>query len=166
MKPFNLEAALAGEPVVTRDGRRVTQLTMFDGLSDRCLAGVIDGILLQWDKNGRRYKVDSREAENLFMATTGSDPSDYELDLLRRAIRLQYKKNSDEAEIAEIWKEINAYAEMKVKAPAVLWRFENDLIGAISDAIKRGEIKLDDRFSNEALGQAVENEVALRQSGL
>lgn len=27
MKPFNLEKALAGEPVVTRDGRKVEQLT-------------------------------------------------------------------------------------------------------------------------------------------
>lgn len=29
MKPFNLQEALAGKPVVTRDGRKVTKLTHF-----------------------------------------------------------------------------------------------------------------------------------------
>jgi len=33
MKPFNLEAALRGEKVVTRDGREVTQVVKFDGVA-------------------------------------------------------------------------------------------------------------------------------------
>ncbi len=34
MKPFNLKEALAGKPVVTRDGREVTQLAFFPGVSE------------------------------------------------------------------------------------------------------------------------------------
>ena len=30
MKPFDLEKALNGAPVITRDGREVTQLHLFD----------------------------------------------------------------------------------------------------------------------------------------
>jgi len=30
MKEFNLEKALAGEPLVTRDGREATHFTVFD----------------------------------------------------------------------------------------------------------------------------------------
>ena len=44
MKPFDLEKALAGAPVVTRDGREVTQLHLFD-LKEHGypLHGVING---------------------------------------------------------------------------------------------------------------------------
>jgi hypothetical protein len=43
MKPFDLEAALAGAPVQTRDGRPVTQLVKFDfSFGPVRLAGVID----------------------------------------------------------------------------------------------------------------------------
>ena len=43
MKPFNLEAALAGHPVQTRDGRPVAQLVKFDfSFGPVRLAGVID----------------------------------------------------------------------------------------------------------------------------
>lgn len=42
MKPFNLERALKGAPVITRDGREVTQLHLFDAEgADYPLYGVI-----------------------------------------------------------------------------------------------------------------------------
>ena len=52
MKPFNLEAALAGHPVQTRDGRTVTQLVKFDAVSPRPLIGVVDGTIYAWPANG------------------------------------------------------------------------------------------------------------------
>jgi hypothetical protein len=52
MKPFDLEAALDGAPVQTRDGRPVTQLTHFTVASDYSLAGVIEGYLYQWKLDG------------------------------------------------------------------------------------------------------------------
>lgn len=41
MKPFNLERALAGDAVITRDGREVTQLVKFDVESKYKLFGVV-----------------------------------------------------------------------------------------------------------------------------
>ena len=46
MKPFNLSEALSGAPVVTRDGREVTQLVRFEELGpdyNNSLYGVING---------------------------------------------------------------------------------------------------------------------------
>lgn len=43
MKPFNLKAALAGKPVVTRDGRAVTQLHLFEHIrSDYPVRAVVE----------------------------------------------------------------------------------------------------------------------------
>lgn len=55
MKKFNLEAALAGEKVITRDGREVTQLVNFVVMTDRSLCGVIDKELCTWLVDGARY---------------------------------------------------------------------------------------------------------------
>ena len=68
MKAFDLEKALAGEPVVTRDGRAVTQLHCFDVANDYLypLYGVINGAIVQFRIHGK-----SEVAENpydLFMA--------------------------------------------------------------------------------------------------
>ena len=35
MKPFNLNDALAGHPVVTRDNRSATQLAFFEGINNK-----------------------------------------------------------------------------------------------------------------------------------
>lgn len=45
MKPFDLERALAGDPVITRDGRKVLDFYLFKGLGKdfRPLAYVIEG---------------------------------------------------------------------------------------------------------------------------
>lgn len=64
MKPFNLDAALRGEPVVTRDGEPVTDLHLFSiPESQRPLAGVCGGGLGRWSSSG-----ESGAYENLFMA--------------------------------------------------------------------------------------------------
>lgn len=66
MKPFNLERALAGDKVVTRDGREVTQLTKFD-CEDDCLAGVLENNAKTWRANGRYTKYEET-CLDLFMA--------------------------------------------------------------------------------------------------
>jgi len=70
MKPFDLEAALAGAKVVTRDGRPVTQLVAFDlGVTSyRTLYGAVGRFVCDWLITGKR--VESREDDfDLFMAT-------------------------------------------------------------------------------------------------
>lgn len=65
MKPFNLGQALDGLPVVTRDGRPVTQIKHFAGVSDS-VYGVLDGKVCSWDDSGRVIK--SATGADLFMA--------------------------------------------------------------------------------------------------
>ena len=69
MKPFNLERALAGDPVVTRDGRPVTQLASFKAKGQNTLYGVIDGYVGSWTPEGR-WSVDVELPNDLFMAPT------------------------------------------------------------------------------------------------
>ena len=65
MKPFNLEAALRGEKVVTRDGREVTQLKLFECDSDYPLAGVVIG--------SNCVRVWTKEGNNLPRTTSSTD---------------------------------------------------------------------------------------------
>lgn len=68
MKPFNLQAALAGAPVQTRDGRPVTQLHLFEADTPYPLYGVVGASLLQaWGKSGRWCRADTSFSD-LFMA--------------------------------------------------------------------------------------------------
>ena len=57
MKPWNLERALAGDPVITREGDPVTQLHQFnvdEPENERSLYGVCNGTVMCWFLNGRR----------------------------------------------------------------------------------------------------------------
>lgn len=53
LKPFNLEEALNGAKVVTRDGREVKQLQKFITFDKMKLYGVIDEQVYRWDENGK-----------------------------------------------------------------------------------------------------------------
>jgi hypothetical protein len=68
MKPFDLEAALAGAPVQTRDGRPVTQLTNFSVTSDYSLIGVIEGEFYKWMRDGGHLSPYIESERDLFMA--------------------------------------------------------------------------------------------------
>jgi hypothetical protein len=67
LKPFNLELALSGASVVTRDGSPVTQLHVFSLPNDTRVAGVINTQVVLWPVTGR---VNSNGNTNydLFMA--------------------------------------------------------------------------------------------------
>ena len=53
MKPFNLEEALNGAKVVTRDGRIVTQLIKFNADEKETLYGVVSNEIASWKDDGR-----------------------------------------------------------------------------------------------------------------
>ena len=57
MKEFNLQKALAGEPVVTRDGKKVTQITKFDNvtITKYSICGVVEGSLENWSIEGKYH---------------------------------------------------------------------------------------------------------------
>jgi hypothetical protein len=57
MRPFEIELWKAGEPVITRDGREVEQLTYFDNKQGtHKFVGIVNGQLNSWKDNG--YFVD------------------------------------------------------------------------------------------------------------
>lgn len=66
MKPFNLEAALAGEPVVTRSGCKVKQITLFEVDNQYNLVGVVGEDIFQFTKEGV-FSVGNSHSLDLFM---------------------------------------------------------------------------------------------------
>ena len=67
LEKFNLEKALNGTKVVTRDGREVTQLTKFEGIAaGYSLVGVLKKGLNAWTIEGR-YSQDSTSNMDLFL---------------------------------------------------------------------------------------------------
>lgn len=68
MKPFNLNDALAGHPVITRSGVPVKQLKFFDGVSDEfCLYGVIENRVQNFTKTGKYMNCNENHLNDLFM---------------------------------------------------------------------------------------------------
>ena len=69
MKPFNLERALAGDPVITRNGKEVTVLYLFKQEHVKHpVLGVIDEYAIHWSKEGYRSSSCSPNEWDLFMA--------------------------------------------------------------------------------------------------
>ncbi len=67
LKPFNLERALAGDPVVTRDGRPVTQIAKFDIKHPYPVVITIGGDISHYTIDGRFFEG-SESCGDLFMA--------------------------------------------------------------------------------------------------
>lgn len=71
MKPFNLKEALAGKPVVTRNGRPVTQLTHMHVVTDSySLVGVMRYKIETWTTDGKFLRTPREHVLDLFMAST------------------------------------------------------------------------------------------------
>ncbi len=70
MKPFDLEKALAGEPVVTRDGRPVTQLIKFEAIVEDgyVIYGVVNNKIFNFLDSGKYDKTFESHCFDLFMA--------------------------------------------------------------------------------------------------
>lgn len=70
LKPFDLEAALRGEPVVTRDGREVTQVTKFVARGEIYpIYAVVDGDVYSYTILGEYDEERPSSRNDLFMAT-------------------------------------------------------------------------------------------------
>jgi hypothetical protein len=67
MEKFDLERALAGEPVCTRNGKDVTHLTFFDVDSRHQVVGVVEKSLIRWTKKGYCFDVSHISEHDLFM---------------------------------------------------------------------------------------------------
>ena len=68
MKPFNLQEALAGKPVVTRSGAPVIQITKFKARNEMDIAGVVDGNIKTFRSNGT-FSYYGESGLDLFMAS-------------------------------------------------------------------------------------------------
>ena len=71
MKPFNLELAMKGEPVVTREGKKILEIHCFEKvLGQYRLVGVNEnGDLLSWTITGSYNNTEKGHKNDLFMAT-------------------------------------------------------------------------------------------------
>jgi len=67
-KPFNLEEALNGAKVVTRDGYEVTQLHKYNIIKKpHCLCGVLCDEIFSWTINGEYWDSDNKHSRDLFL---------------------------------------------------------------------------------------------------
>lgn len=66
-KPFNLEEALNGAKVVTRDGDEVTQLHKFNVKKFHCLCGVLDEDILSWTIDGEFWDKEHNHNRDLLL---------------------------------------------------------------------------------------------------
>lgn len=70
MRPFNLEAAINGAKVVTRQGNEVEQIMFFDVKHGRkCVVGVLDGEIHDWHEDGHFFTDHEESVLDLFMAS-------------------------------------------------------------------------------------------------
>lgn len=70
MKEFDLEQALAGAPVITRDGTPVTELHLFQTCNDHYpLTCVVKGQRLSFTREGKIRIIGEQSEHDLFMAT-------------------------------------------------------------------------------------------------
>jgi len=70
LKPFNLQDALEGKEVITRDNKKVTQLHLFDSNMEQPLVGLIeDNFEVQyWSQDGKYFQDKTEAYSDLFMA--------------------------------------------------------------------------------------------------
>lgn len=72
MKPFDLERALAGDPIVTRDGKEALDFAYFPNIKNEAeekIRVVIDGGIFSYFTNGKYYSY-KESSSDLFMAGT------------------------------------------------------------------------------------------------
>ena len=70
MKPFNLEKALAGEPVVNGRGVKVTEIVYFNTVDQRLsppVIAILDGVSRGFTIDGIHYEGHPNESIDLFM---------------------------------------------------------------------------------------------------
>jgi hypothetical protein len=68
MKPFDIESALKGAPVMTRNGRPATNLVKFECESDYVIYGIVENKVQSWTLDGRFNVSELSMCFDLFMA--------------------------------------------------------------------------------------------------
>jgi hypothetical protein len=92
MKPFDLNKALEGYPVVTRDGREVDNIRKIDGVTKGPnLIGVLDGRLNPWSEDGTNISSDRdlfmKPTKTKYTVITGNPPYEWVNELAITAIK-------------------------------------------------------------------------------
>lgn len=105
MKPFNLEKALAGEPVITRNGRRVLRIAHFPecGEHDRVVAAIEgEGDVYTFYENGNfvneENEIDLFMAPNIvkyYFASRPFKPNEYVQLGMKRLTTCMFEKKDD-----------------------------------------------------------------------
>ena len=67
MKKFDLQKALSGERVITRNGKEVTGLHLFGVDNELPLFGIVEKELHRWSKTGRLFTGSKDSYLDLFM---------------------------------------------------------------------------------------------------
>jgi len=67
LKPFDLQRALAGDPVVTRAGSIVKELHYFETIPYQKLCCVVNGCILTFTDDGHYYRDGKDDDHDLFM---------------------------------------------------------------------------------------------------
>jgi len=69
MKPFNLKKALAGEPVVTRNGLRVSEIHLFETYrNNHPVVAVVENELTRFNLDGKYWlSTMDKDIHDLFM---------------------------------------------------------------------------------------------------
>lgn len=69
MKPFNLQEALAGKPVVTRMGDKVTGFHVFPAATYQRVFAVLRGDIISLNERGQYWNNGTEADNDLFMAS-------------------------------------------------------------------------------------------------
>lgn len=110
--PFNLQDALAGDPVITRDGRKVLQIAQFPEAKTFKLVAFIEGntAVTLYMADGRYNVVDINSPLDLFMAPKTFRIGDIDVPLPETVIPFYGQKcyivslNSEECCSLNVWR--------------------------------------------------------------
>lgn len=99
MKPFDLQKAIAGDPVVTRDGRNVIDIHHFKhDTSNLCLCAHIEGEPSpDWFHANGRDNLSDEDPSDLFMAPKKTT---LYVNIWRNSSEAVFHEESDQAEAA------------------------------------------------------------------
>jgi len=92
MRPFNLEEAIQGKPLVTRDGRKILDFHYFKSISKSSrypVKAILDGtsVLLEFTLDGKYVHTSEENPNDLFMY---EEPKTYYVNIYREKDRRPY----------------------------------------------------------------------------
>jgi hypothetical protein len=109
MKPFNLDRAIAGGPLMLSDGSEVTQFTLFNVIDHHPIRCVTKGVIRAYTLRGKEYNSDRDLREyDLFMAPTVGD-SMHTNGLVEALEALEAQKQTVKAQEQPVKAQYNLY---------------------------------------------------------